>query len=111
MCDKVISKVPFMLKYCLDRYKTQEMSDKADAAFLPTLTFGLDWYFWNETLEKLSNDDIDLDDMNSDIAKFFSDARGLHTINLSNNNPDDDNFDDDNSETIIHIRLMTWCNR
>ena len=49
--------------------------------------------------------------MNSDIAKFFSDARGLHTINLSNNNPDDDNFDDDNSETIIHIRLMTWCNR
>ena len=111
MCDKVISKVPFMLKYCLDRYKTQEMSDKADAAFLPTLTFGLDWFFWNETLEKLSNDDIDLDDMNSDIAKFFCDARGLDTINLSNTNPDDDNFDDDNSETIIHVRLMTWCNR
>ena len=110
MCDKVISKVPFMLKYCLDRYKTQEMSDKADAAFLPPLTFGLDCFFWNETLEKLSNDDIDLDDMNSDIAKFFSDARGLDTINLSNTNPDD-NFDDDNSEAIIHVRLMTWCNR
>ena len=44
--------------------------------------------------------------MNSDIAKFFSDARGLDTINLSNTNPDDDN-----SETIIHVRLMTWCNR
>ena len=86
------------------------MSDKADAAFLPPLTFGLDWFFWNETLEKLSNDDIDLDDMNSDIAKFFSDARGLDTINLSNTNPDD-NFDDDNSEAIIHVRLMTWCNR
>ena len=50
--------------------------------------------------------------MNSDIAKFFSDARGLDTINLNNTNPDDDNFDDDdNSETIIHVRLMTWCNR
>ena len=48
--------------------------------------------------------------MNSDIAKFFSDARGLDTINLSNTNPDD-NFDDDNSEAIIHVRLMTWCNR
>ena len=48
--------------------------------------------------------------MNSNIAKFFSDAWGLDTINLNNINPDDDNFDDDNSETI-HVRLMTWCNR
>ena len=62
-------------------------------------------------LLKNSNDDTDLDDMNSDIAKFFSDARDLDTIKLNNINPDDDNFDDDNSETIIHVRLMTWCNR
>ena len=29
MCDRVISKFPFMLKYCHDRYKTQEMCDEA----------------------------------------------------------------------------------
>ena len=29
MCYKVISEEPFMLKCCLDRYKTQEMCDKA----------------------------------------------------------------------------------
>ena len=28
MCDEFVSKDPFMLKYCLDRYKTQEMCDK-----------------------------------------------------------------------------------
>ena len=41
MCDKVASKEPFMLtKYYLDEYnKAQEMCDKADNAFLPTLKF------------------------------------------------------------------------
>ena len=33
----------------------------------------------------------------------FSNDAGLNT-NL------DDNFDEDNSEIIIHIRLMVWCN-
>ena len=28
-----------------------------------------------------------------------------------NINLDDDNFDADDPETIIHVRLMTWCNR
>ena len=41
MYDKVVSKEPFMLtKYYLDEYnKAQEMCDKADNAFLPTLKF------------------------------------------------------------------------
>ena len=35
MYGKVVSKEPFMLKYCSDRYKTKEMCDKAvDAYFL-----------------------------------------------------------------------------
>ena len=36
MCDKILSKEPFMLKYCLDRYKTQEVCNKAFDTFLPT---------------------------------------------------------------------------
>ena len=28
MCDKVVSKKPFMLKYCPDKYKSQEMFNK-----------------------------------------------------------------------------------
>ena len=33
MCGKVVSKEPFKLGYCLDRYKTQEICDKAANAF------------------------------------------------------------------------------
>ena len=43
MCDKIVSKDHFKLKYYLDRYKTHEMWDKAVDAFLPTLKFVPDW--------------------------------------------------------------------
>ena len=36
---------------------------------------------------------------------------GLVIIDLDNINLDDDNFDEDALETIIHVRLMAWCNR
>ena len=78
MTVKVVSKEPFILKNCLNRYKTQEMYDKTIDAFLPTLKFVPDWIVTNKILEKLGNvlsfgDDIDLDDIDSDIVTFFSD--------------------------------------
>ena len=36
---------------------------------------------------------------------------GLVNVDLNNVSPDDDNFDDVDPETIIHARLMAWCNR
>ena len=33
ICVKVVSKDPFMLKYCLDRYKTPELYDKTIDSF------------------------------------------------------------------------------
>ena len=52
-----------MLKYSLDRYKTQELCDKAVDAFLPALKFVPDCFVTNKMLEKLDvavfcNDDI-----------------------------------------------------
>ena len=44
MCDKNISKEPFILKYCLDRYKTQEMCYEAVDGCLPALKFIPDWF-------------------------------------------------------------------
>ena len=78
MTVKVVSKESFILKNCLNRYKTQEMYDKTIDAFLPTLKFVPDWIVTNKILEKLGNvlsfgDDIDLDDIDSDIVTFFSD--------------------------------------
>ena len=40
-CDKAVSEDPFMPKYCLDRYKTQEICDKVVDDFLPALKFVL----------------------------------------------------------------------
>ena len=44
MCDKAVSNNSFMLKYCLDRNKTEEMYDKAIDALLPALKFVSDWF-------------------------------------------------------------------
>ena len=53
-----------------------------------------------------SNDEIDLDDIDSDIVTFFSDGMGLVTIDLNNISLDDCNFDEDDPETVIQIKHM-----
>ena len=54
-CDKVVSKEPFMLKYCPYKYKTQEKCDKAVDFYLIILKFVPDWFVTNKMLEKLRN--------------------------------------------------------
>ena len=109
MCDKVVSKEPFILKYCLDRCNTQKVCDKAVDDFLPTLKFVPDWFVKNKMLEKLddvvfSNDDIVFVNADSDNVTFLRDDMGLVSLV-------DVNFNDDDTETIIQVRLMAWCNR
>ena len=87
ICDKAVFKELFMMTYCLDIYKTQKISDKAVDAFLPTLNFVLDWYITSKMLEKLdnvvfSNDDIDLNYIDSDINTFFSNDMGQNIIDI-----------------------------
>ena len=55
MCDKVLSNDPFMLIYCLDRYKTPEMCDKAVHNFLPALIFVPDWFGASKVIKKLND--------------------------------------------------------
>ena len=42
MCDKAVSEDLLVLKYYIDRYKTQEMRDKAVDDFLVALKFLFD---------------------------------------------------------------------
>ena len=44
MFDRAVPNDPFMLKYCLNRYKTQEISNKAVDDFLPASKFTPDWF-------------------------------------------------------------------
>lgn len=56
MCDKVVFREAFTLKYCLDRYNTKETCDKAVDACLPTaLKFFADCFVTNKLLENFYN--------------------------------------------------------
>ena len=75
-----------------------------------------DWFVTNKLLEKiddlvLSNNDTDLEVINSDIATVLSDTRRLFIIDLTHINLDDNNFDEDDLGTIVYVRLMARCNR
>ena len=51
MHDKIVSDDPFKLKYCHDRYKTQEMCNKAVQDFLPALKFVPDWFVTSKMIK------------------------------------------------------------
>ena len=53
MCDKVVTKEHFLLKYYLDRYQTQEICDEAVDACLPALKFVPDLFVTNKMLENV----------------------------------------------------------
>ena len=94
-----------MLKYCLDKYKTQELWDKVIQVFLSTVP---GWFVTNIMPEKLGNavifnDDIFCIDIDSNIIIFFRHDMGFDTVNLNNITIDDDNFDENYPETIIHF--------
>ena len=116
VCDKDVSKEHLILKYCLDRRKTQKLSNKAVVACLLALKFVPDWVATSKILEILddivfSNKDIDLADIDSDIVTFFCDDACLKNLHLANINVDDDNFDDDDPETRIHVKLLALSNK
>ena len=100
-----------MLKYCLDRYKTQEMCDKSVNSYLPALKFVLDCFVASKMVEKIvngvfSNYCIFVGDINSDIVIFSSNDIDYNSINLNDVNYQDDNLDDFDPETINHARPM-----
>ena len=49
MCEKAVS------KYCVDKYMSQEMCDKAVDACLSLLKFVPDWLVMNKMLKDLDN--------------------------------------------------------
>ena len=52
-----------MLKYCVDKYKTQETQNKTVDDFLPTSKFVPDWFVTNKMLEKFHNALLASDDI------------------------------------------------
>ena len=55
MHDKAVSEDPIMLKYCLNRHKTQKVWDKAVDDFLPAFVFVPDRFVTSKMIKKLHN--------------------------------------------------------
>ena len=86
--DKVVSKDPFMIKYCLGRYRTQKSCNKAVDTFLPTLEFVPDWFVTSKMIKELyddlfSNDDIILVNEDSNCVMLFGDEMGIRSVYLT----------------------------
>ena len=90
------------------------MCDKAVDSYLLILKLFSDWILTSKMIEKfdsgvLSNNDIVIDEIDSDFVTFFSNDIGLNSITLDN--LDDDVSDDCDPETISFDRVMDWHNR
>ena len=55
MCVKAVSEDLYIIKHCPDRYKTQEMYDKAADDFIPALKSVPDSSVTSEMIKKLYN--------------------------------------------------------
>ena len=113
MLDSVVSEVPFIIVYCLDKCKTQRMCDEAVDNCLAALKFIPDFLLqvkclkiliklcWLMMIYSFFNEDFDK-------VTFIANQRyivvDLEKINLDNDN----NFDEDDTDTIIHVRLLVW---
>ena len=112
MCDKIMSKTPFMFKYCPDKYITEAMRNEAVDNFLPILYFVPDWfvtskmfkwlyYFvckWKYTLLYTLKD--------SGNAVLNYDEIDVLDIDLINTSLDND-FDED--DTWYYYSCQTFC--
>ena len=77
MCDRVVSEDTFMLKYCLNRYNTQNMCDEAVNDCLLAIKFVLDWFITEKMIRNLheasfTNDDILVFDKDFGNVTFFA---------------------------------------
>ena len=113
MCDKAVYQNSFMVKYCHDKYKTQELCDKAVDDFLPALKFVPDWFATSKMIKKLStalyaDNGLLFFDEDSGNDTFCCNEVGMLSVNLNNINLDDNNHEEDDPNTIILIRLLAW---
>ena len=114
MCDRPIAEDAFMPLYCPDTYKAQRMCDEVVDDCLEALEFVFDWFVTDKMLEKLNNALRANDDIlfyNEDFNKVTFIACQIHIlaadfdrIELDNDN----NFCENDSDTIIHVRLLAW---
>ena len=104
MRDEVVSEDPFELKDCRDRYKTQQMCNKAGDDLLL-----LKAKWWKKIITALyADNNIICFNEDHGNAVFSCNEMGIITIDLNNINLDDTDNNDDDFKNTIQMRLLAW---
>ena len=111
MCDRIISENPFSSRYIPDQYKTQQICDKAVDNCLAALKFVPNWFVTSKMIKKLfidlyADENILYFNEDSSNAVFNYNETSILNIDLHCINLNDNNFDEDDTDTIIHVRLL-----
>ena len=113
MCYNIISEDPFSIKIALDQYETQKMCDKTVDDCLAALKFVPDWFVTSKMIKRLfttSYADENILFFNEYFGNVIisSNEMGVLNIDLNNINLGNTNYEEYDSDTIIHIRLLSW---
>ena len=112
MCQRVVSEDLSVIVYCPDKYVTQIMCDEAVDDFLAALRLIPDWFVTSKMIKRLytvlyaDENIVYFNEYFADVT-YCCDEMSFLSVNLNNNNLDD-NFDEDDPDTISFVRLLAW---
>ena len=113
MCYNIISEDPFSIKIALDQNETQKMCDKTVDYCLAALKFVPDWFVTSKMIKRLftalyAHENTLFFNEYFDNVIMSSNEMGVLNIDLNNINLGNTNYEEYDSDTIIHIRLLSW---
>ena len=102
----------FLIVYCPYGYKTQRAYDEAVDDCITALKFIPYCFVTSKMLEKSddalhANDDLLSYNEDFDKVKFIANQRHIFAAGLTNLE-NDNNFNENDSDTIIHAKLLAW---
>ena len=113
MCEKVVLKDSFSIRYVPDQCKTQQMCDKAVDNCMAALKLVPRWLVTSKMIKKIFTDlyvDENIVYFNeySSSAVFNCNEMDILNTDLNNINLRDTNYEEDDPNTIILSRLLAW---
>ena len=115
LLGEAVNRCFFVFDSIPDWCKTQEMCGRAVSGDTFMLIYCPDWFVTSKILEKfhdaLNANYILFFDEDFSKVTFFVNQMGILDVDLDIINDDDNNIDEDDPDTIIHVRLLAWCNK
>ena len=110
MCGKAVSKDPFLIVYCPDKYMTQKLCEEVVDDSLAAFKLIPGCFVTSKIIKKFFTDlyaDENILYFNEDPGNLVSNCNEMDIFNIDLNNTNlDNNFDEDDSDTIILIRRL-----